>query len=75
MLRKIISLTCLLAVSPLMAAEAQALFNGKDLTVRVNDVLMNEATALSATRGAICLQSEGAEIHFRKVELKPLTAQ
>lgn len=30
---------------------------------------MNEGTGLSASMGAICLQSEGAEIHFRKVEL------
>lgn len=42
------------------------------VSVWVNDTLMNEATALSATQGAICLQSEGAEIHFRKVELKPI---
>jgi hypothetical protein len=45
---------------------------GDKITVWVNDVLMNEATAVSATQGAICLQSEGAEIHFRKVELKPI---
>ncbi len=45
------------------------------LKVWVNDVLMNEAAGLSATRGALCLQSEGAEIHFRKVELKPLDAK
>ena len=42
------------------------------ITVWVNDVLMNEGTGLSASKGAICLQSEGAEIHFRKVELVPL---
>ena len=45
------------------------------LKVWVNDVLMNEAAGLSATRGALCLQSEGAEIHFRKVELRPLDAK
>jgi hypothetical protein len=33
---------------------------------------MNESIGLTATKGAICLQSEGAEIHFRKVELTPL---
>lgn len=39
------------------------------LTVWVNDTLMNEAAELSTTKGAICLQSEGAPVHFRKVEL------
>lgn len=42
------------------------------ITVWVNGVLMNEGSGLSTSKGAICLQSEGAEIHFRKVELTPL---
>jgi len=42
------------------------------ITVHVNGTLMNHGTDLTATKGAICLQSEGAEIHFRKVELTPL---
>jgi hypothetical protein len=45
---------------------------GDTITVWVNGVLMNEGTGLTATKGAICLQSEGAEIHFRKVELVPI---
>jgi hypothetical protein len=45
---------------------------GDTITVWVNGVLMNEGSAASAAMGAICLQSEGAEIHFRKVELTPL---
>lgn len=45
---------------------------GDTVTVWVNGVLMNEGKGLSAKKGAICLQSEGAEIHFRKVELLPL---
>lgn len=45
---------------------------GDTITVWVNDVLMNEGTGLSTSKGAICLQSEGAEIHFRKVELTPI---
>jgi hypothetical protein len=38
-------------------------------TVWVNDQKVNEGTKASVTMGAICLQSEGAEIHFRKFEL------
>lgn len=45
---------------------------GDKIKVWVNDTLMNEGTSLSTTQGAICLQSEGAEIHFRKVELKAI---
>ena len=45
---------------------------GDRVTVWVNDTLMNEGTGLTTTRGAICLQSEGAEIHFRKVVLTPI---
>ncbi len=45
---------------------------GDKLTVKVNGKLVNEATALSVTKGAICLQSENGEVHFRKVELTPL---
>jgi hypothetical protein len=48
---------------------------GDTISVWVNDVLMNEGSGLSTSKGAICLQSEGAEIHFRKVELKPLDAK
>lgn len=42
------------------------------LKVWVNGVLVNDAKALSATKGAICLQSENDEIHFRKVDLTPI---
>ena len=47
---------------------------GDTIRVTVNGILMNEGYALSATKGAICLQSEGAEVHFRKVQLTPLAA-
>jgi len=33
---------------------------------------VNHATNCSVTEGAISLQSEGALVEFRKVELKPL---
>lgn len=45
---------------------------GDKVTVWVNDTLMNEGRGLSTQKGAICLQSEGAEVHFRKVELTPI---
>jgi hypothetical protein len=45
---------------------------GKTVKVWINDKLMNEGTALSTDEGAICLQSEGGEVHFRKVELTPI---
>lgn len=42
------------------------------ISVQVNGDKVNEGYNLSATNGAISLQSEGAPIEFRKVELKPL---
>jgi Domain of Unknown Function (DUF1080) len=48
---------------------------GDTVTVKVNGELVNEATNLSQSQGAICLQSEGAPIQFRKVELTPLEAE
>ena len=41
------------------------------LELYVNDVLQNSATDVEEVAGKICLQSEGAEIHFRNVELIP----
>lgn len=43
-----------------------------EIIVHVNGVLVNHATQCSEIRGAISLQSEGALIHFRKVDLTPL---
>jgi hypothetical protein len=45
---------------------------GDTVTVWVNGEKVNHGTKASATKGAICFQSEGAEIHFRKIELTPL---
>lgn len=45
---------------------------GRNIVVWVNGDKVNEGTDCSASEGAISLQSEGAEIHFRKVELTPL---
>jgi hypothetical protein len=38
----------------------------------VNGTVVNEATAVSLTSGRIMIQSEGAEIYFRRVDLEPL---
>ncbi len=46
---------------------------GDELILKVNGDVVNHATRCSETKGAICLQSEGAEVHFRNVKLRPLT--
>ncbi len=45
---------------------------GGNLQVKVNGSLVNEATDCEVVAGPIGLQSEGGEIHFRKVRLVPL---
>jgi hypothetical protein len=45
---------------------------GDKIKLVVNGQLVNEASGAEATKGKILLQSEGAEVHFRNVELKPL---
>jgi hypothetical protein len=45
---------------------------GPNLVVHVNGTKVNEATGADVLAGPIGLQSEGGEIHFRKVELTPL---
>lgn len=45
---------------------------GATVTAWVNGTLVNQATGLSVTQGAICLQCEDKEVHFRKVELRPV---
>jgi hypothetical protein len=39
----------------------------------VNGVVVSEGSGTSETKGKILLQSEGAEVFYRKVELRPLT--
>jgi hypothetical protein len=45
---------------------------GRQVSVWVNGDKVNEGSNCSASAGAICLQSEGAPIQFRTVELNPL---
>jgi hypothetical protein len=46
--------------------------DGPDLVVSVNGKEVNHAGGAEVLPGTIALQSEGGEIHFRKVELIPL---
>jgi 3-keto-disaccharide hydrolase len=45
---------------------------GDEIKIAVNGKLVNEARKSELTKGRIALQSEGAEIHFKDIELKPL---
>jgi hypothetical protein len=46
--------------------------DGDKITNIVNGVVVNEGTRASVTKGKILLQSEGAEVYYRNVELTPL---
>lgn len=48
------------------------LCQGDEIKVWVNGDLVNHATDCSVAKGAISLQSEGALIHYRNIQLTPL---
>ncbi|HMQ23962.1 MAG TPA: DUF1080 domain-containing protein, partial [Planctomycetota bacterium] len=50
----------------------EIIVDGPWVQLRVNGDVVNEAWDCETTAGHICLQSEGAEIHFKRVELVPL---
>ena len=50
----------------------EAVVDGPNLTYYVNGQLVNAATDSSFTGGKIMIQSEGAEIYFRRLELQPV---
>jgi len=50
----------------------EVICDGDTITNIVNGYVVNVGTKSSLTRGKILLQSEGAEIFFRKVEVRPL---
>ncbi len=50
----------------------EILVDGPRLELRVNGVLQNTADWCEELPGFICLQSEGAEIQFRRVSLRPI---
>lgn len=45
---------------------------GDEVLVKVNGKLINHATKVSQTKGAIALQSEGTPIEYRNIKLKKL---
>lgn len=45
---------------------------GDEVTVFVNDDLVNHGTKATAKDGAICLQTEGADIQFRSIRIRDL---
>jgi hypothetical protein len=47
---------------------------GKSITVYVNGDLVNKGTNCSVDKGAICLQSERADVQFRNIRLRSVTA-
>jgi hypothetical protein len=53
----------------------ECIADGDNLTVYLNGVLVNQAYRVKPTRGKIQIQSEGAEMFVRKVEVIPLAAK
>ena len=51
----------------------ECIANGREVTIYLNGTLVNHATQVTPTKGHIQIQSEGAEMFVRKVELKPLS--
>jgi len=47
-------------------------FDGPELRVQVNGELVNEASGAEVVAGQMGFQSEGGEIHFRKIEITPI---
>jgi hypothetical protein len=52
--------------------KVEIICDGSKMTVVVNDQTINECFDVKPAAGGILLQSEGFEVYFRKVELKPL---
>ena len=51
--------------------EYEIIVDGSWIQLRVNGKVLNEAWGCEVIAGHICLQSEGAEIHFRNIHLTP----
>ena len=53
----------------------EVIAKGDHLTNLVNGKVVNEGSAASLASGRIIIQSEGAEIYFRRIDLEPLPAK
>ena len=51
----------------------ECICDGDKITNVLNGTVVNVGTKASHTKGKILFQSEGAEIFFRRIDLKPLT--
>jgi hypothetical protein len=52
--------------------EYEIIVNKGDVILNVNGDTLNSASGCEEIAGTICLQSEGAEIHFRNVRIAPI---
>lgn len=50
----------------------ECICDGSNITIILNGTVVNAGTNASHTKGKILFQSEGAELFFRKIDLKPL---
>ena len=50
----------------------EVICDGDTITNIVNGLVVNVGTRSSLTEGKILFQSEGAELFFRKIEVRPL---
>lgn len=53
----------------------ECIAQGDNITIYLNGVLVNQAYRVKPTRGKIQIQSEGAEMFVRKVEIAPLASK
>jgi hypothetical protein len=54
---------------------SEVLCDGDSITAILNGKVVNYATGASQIAGKLQIQSEGAEIFFRKIELRPITQE
>ncbi|MCS6949124.1 MAG: DUF1080 domain-containing protein [bacterium] len=52
--------------------EYEIIVDGDRVVLKINGQIVNEGTGAEVVPGKICLQSEGAEIHFRNIRLIPI---